>query len=182
MEFFLTSRRIIDKLPLVMKKTFTRHLKHAFIVAVAAAAAHPAVAAGDSVVVLGKDGSQYTVLMSDVKRISLGSADLVLETRDGSPATYLYSAVDRILIGADGAGIADISAEGDIAVWPTVVDDILNIAGAETGTVISVYGINGSLVASATTAEGTTSINLSAAPAGMCIVSIGGKTVKIIKK
>ena len=166
-----------------MKKLFTHQIRHALaIAAIAAMSALPLRADGDSVIVLAKDGTSYTAKIADVKRIDLGADALVISTTGDVSTTYQYSDVDRILIGADADGIEGITSGGNIAIWPTVVTDNLNIAGAEAGTPVKVYGINGSLVAAGTTAEGTLSLDLSSAPAGVCIVNVGTKTVKIIKK
>jgi len=139
-------------------------------------------ASGDSVVILAKDGTSYTAKMAEVKKIDLGVTGLVLTTTAGGEATYAYADVDRILIGADAAGITDVVAGGEIAVWPTVVTDVVNVAGAEAGTPVKVFALNGSLVASATASDGTLTVNMAGAPSGVCIVAIGDKSVKIIKK
>lgn len=167
-----------------MNKLFTQLFRHAFaIAATVAVSALPANAEGDSVIILAKDGSSYVAKMVDVKRIELGDDGLVLNTAgDASRATYLYTEVDRILIGAQADGMENVTADGNIAIWPTAVTSTLNIAGAEAGTPVRVYGVNGSLVASSSTTEGVLSIDLSSVSPGVCIVSVGTKTVKIIKK
>lgn len=139
-------------------------------------------AADDSVVILAKNGTSYTTKMADVKKIALGETSLVLTTAGGDEATYAYADVARILVWAEAAGITDAVARGEIAVWPTVVTDVVNVGGAEPGTPVKVYALNGSLVASATASDGTLSVNVAGAPSGVCIVSIGDKSVKIIKK
>lgn len=165
-----------------MKNFFTQILKSACIVSVLAAAATPVMAGEPSVVVLTKDGSSYSVPLTDVKRIGLGGDGVEISRTGGTTASYAYADINRILIGADAAGITDITSEGNIAVWPTIAHETIHIAGAEPGTPISVYALNGALVASAVATEGTTAVGISAAPDGVCIVSVGSKTVKIIKK
>ncbi len=166
-----------------MKKLFTQLIRPALAIAAAVAVSVlPARADGDSVIILAKDGTSCTAKIADVKSIELGSDGLVLNTKNESPATYLYADIDRILIGAQAGGIEGITADGSIAIWPTAVTSTLNVAGAKAGTPVRIYGVNGSLVASATASDGTLSIDLSSAPAGVCIVNVGTKTVKIIKK
>jgi len=166
-----------------MERTLPKLLKHALVTAVlVAASAIPAHAEDDSVIILAKDGTSFTAKIADVKRIDLGTDNLELSTGDGNSVSYSYSDVDRIMIGATPAGIADITGNGDIAIWPTAVTSTLHIAGAEAGTPVMVYGINGTLVASATAGNSTLSLDISAAQPGVCIVNVGTKTVKIIKK
>ena len=166
-----------------MKRTLPQLIQHALTVAaVVAVSIFSAHAEGDSVTILAKDGTSFTAKIADVKRIDLGTDEVVLSTESGESATYSYADVDRIMIGATPAGISDITAQGNVAVWPTTVSSTLNIAGAEPGTTVNVYGINGALIATAKATDGTLSIDLSGAPAGVCIVSIGNHSVKIIKK
>lgn len=167
-----------------MNKLFTQLLRHTFaIAATVAVSVLPAYAEGDSVIILAKDGTSYVAKMADVKRIELGDDGiLVSASGDVTPATYLYTEVDRILIGAQADGIEDVTANGNIAIWPTAVTSTLYVAGAEAGTHVKVYGVNGTLVGSARATEGILSIDLSSAPTGVCIVNAGTKTVKIIKK
>lgn len=166
-----------------MKKTFTHLLRHAL--AVGAIVAAPMLAwagTGDYVVVLTQDGGSYETRISDISRIALGADKLSVVTADGS-TDYSYSDIDRIDVGANSASIEAITAEGNVAVWPTPVTDLLHVNGAEAATPVKVYAVNGALVASGVTAaDGSLTLDLTAAPAGVCVVAIGSHAVKVIKK
>lgn len=162
------------KLPKLIKKSL-----------LAFAVAFPVMAmaeGGDAVVVIAKDGSTFEVQISQVDRIGFGSTQLTVSTTGGETDAIDYKDVDRVLIGAKRQGIADLTAGGNIAVWPTVVESAVNIAGAPAGTPVRVFTSGGALVGSAVCGETGTSLDISAAPSGVCIVAVGDKSVKIIKK
>lgn len=166
-----------------MKQTFTHLLRHAL--AVGAIVATPMIAwagTGDYVVVLTKDGGSHETLISDISRIALGADKLSVVTPDGS-SDYSYSDIDRIDVGVNSAAIEAITADGAIAIWPSPVTDILNVNGAEPATAVKAYAVNGSLVASGiTAADGSLTLDLSAAPSGVCVVTVGARAVKVVKK
>lgn len=137
---------------------------------------------GEYIVVIPQSGEQYTVKMADVNRITLGEQEVVVSTNSGQTKSYGYGDVDRILIGANTDGILDITAGGNIAVWPTLVSSTLHIAGAEAGTPVKVFDVSGKPVAESKTTSDTLELNLESAPAGICIVCIGKHTVRIVKK
>lgn len=58
----------------------------------------------------------------------------------------------------------------------------LNIQGAEDGTQISVYSVNGSQVGSAVSSYGQASVNTSLQPGSIAIVKIGQKSMKVFLK
>ena len=166
-----------------MKLTFTHMLRH--VLAMGAVVAAPMLAwagTGDYVVVLTKAGTSFETRISELDRISLGADKLSVITADGS-TDYDYSDIDRIDLGANSAAIEAITADGSIAVWPSPVTDFLHVNGAEAATAVKVYAVSGALVASGvTTADGSLSLDLTAAPAGVCVVTIGSQAVKVIKK
>lgn len=138
---------------------------------------------GTAVVVIGKDGSRHEVMISDVDRIEFGELSFTLHRIAPEPCSaHAYADIDRILIGADRASVSDLTAGGNIAVWPTAVESTLNVAGTEPGTHIAVYDLGGALAASARTTADTASLDLSALTPGVYVVAVGKHTVKIIKK
>ncbi len=59
---------------------------------------------------------------------------------------------------------------------------ILTIQGAEDGTPVSVYGINGTQEGAATVSNGSATINTTLQPGSVAIVKIGQKSVKVTIK
>lgn len=150
----------------------------------AAAIALPASVSAEGLVavMLAKDGTSYEIALDRVSRIALGADDVTIESVSGDNTSMPYTDVDRILIGAKPSGVADAVSRGEIAVYPTVTDREVHIAGADAGAPVRVYGIDGSLVCTATAADGVTTLDVSQARAGMLLVQVAGHTVKIIKK
>lgn len=168
-----------------MKRRLTTFFRLTLLMAVMAVGSIFSLRAEDSgeyLVVIPQSGEQYTVKMTDVDRITLDANQVVVSTNSGQTKSYAYGDVDRILIGANSSGIRDITAHGNIAVWPTIVTSTLHIAGAEAGTSVKVFDVSGKLVAQSTTTADTLELSLGNAPAGICIVCVGKHTVRIVKK
>ncbi len=164
-----------------MKQTLQKFIRKPLLAALIMAPA-AAMAEGDAVIVLAKDGTSFEVGIPQVERIEFGSSQLSVKTRSAETTSFDYSDIDRMLIGAKRQGIAKLATDGNIAVWPTMTESAVNVAGAAKGAQVRIYTASGALVASATCADGTATLDISAAPAGVCIVAIGNKSVKIIKK
>lgn len=166
-------------------KSIRKHFGWPFLGALMLAA--PAAAAEDSgvaaIVVLGNDGSRQEYALADVDRINFTSDAVAVALKEGEqPAPVAYGDVDRILLNSTLSGILSAMTDSEVAVWPTVTTGIVNIAGAEPGTTYSVYTAGGSLALTGKTAEGQTVADLSRLPDGMCVLTLGTKSVKIIKK
>lgn len=138
--------------------------------------------AGKGVVVISKDGNRHEVALSDVRRIDIGQTGVTVSHRDGESHERKFEEIDRILIGATVAGVKDVLADGDVAVWPTVTEGPVNIAGVAAGTEIAVYDLGGNMVAETVTEGDAATIDLSAAESGVYVVSLGKESVKVIKK
>lgn len=106
----------------------------------------PAQATDQAVVVVSTDGSQRQVLISDLARIDIGSDGLTLVTTGGESITTAYADIDRVLIGAEYTAVADLLGDNEVAMWPTITSDVVNIAGLPEGTAVSVAGLNGTTV------------------------------------
>lgn len=166
-----------------MKKNLLSYLRTLLLagaVSVGCAAAHAAETVG--VIVVKADGSTYELELSAVDRIAFGTSGVAVVNTGGQSTEFVYADIDRIMLGKELTGISEISSGGDIAVWPSVVRNIINIAGAEPGTEVRVYSLDGALVAAGRCSDAALSLDLSSAPAGMCLVAVGNQTVKIIKK
>lgn len=135
-----------------------------------------------AVVMLAKDGRTYELPLNDVDRIDFGQTEVTMTGKTGGSGSMEYAQIDRIIISSDYTGIAGLTAQGDIAVYPSVTSGPLNIAGAPADTRIAVYTLGGTLVKEARTSETMLTLDLSDAPSGMMIVQVGTRPVKIIKK
>lgn len=162
-----------------MKHFFTRILCGAILTLAGAGIAG---AAEKAVVVISADGQQRQELLTNVDRIEIGKNSVTVKTTGGDAWSEPFDEIDRILIGAEYSAVQQITSPGDIAVWPTVTSDFLNVSGLHNGDIIKVYDLNGTLCVSATANDGLTSVNLSPIPAGAYIVTTGKHSVKIIKK
>lgn len=153
--------------------------------AVAAVTPQSALCESVGVAIVKVDGTTHHVVFEEIDRIEIGNESVTVHHATAAPATHAMADIQRIDIGVSGlsSGISNAVAEGSIAVWPTVVESSINIAGAPAETAINVFSINGRNVASTKTdADGSASVNLSGLPAGHYIIAVGAHTVKIVKK
>lgn len=139
-------------------------------------------AAEKAVVVISADGTQRQELLTNVDRIEIGETSLTLKTAGGETRTTAYDELDRVLIGTEYSAIQQITSPGDIAIWPTVTSDNLNVSGLRAGDAVTVYDLRGSLAVRATATDGVTTVSLASLPTGAYIVTAGNHSVKIIKK
>ena len=153
------------------------------LVAFAAVAASVEASAVRSVVVISNDGTSREVALADVARIDIGQGKLTLHTTGGDSRDVPYESLDRMLIGAETSAVSSMLADGDIAIWPTLVTSDVNVTGLEGGGAVSVYSASGAIVATvAADAEGNASIDMTGAASGVYVVSAGKHSVKIMKK
>ncbi len=157
-------------------------LKKLSAIALVCVAGLSAGAAEPGIAVLDKDGTTYEVSIAALDRLSFGSTTLTVLTTSGEEKSYAYGDIEKITLDAEIAGAQTIAANGHIAVWPTLTSSELYISGAEKGTPVYVYTATGALLIATEVGDGTLSLDLGSAPAGLCIVSVGDRSVKVIKK
>lgn len=146
------------------------------------ASAGIAESAEKAVVVISADGTQRQELLTNVDRIEIGETSLTLKTVGGETRTTAYDELDRILIGAEYSAIQQITSPGDIAVWPTVTSDNLNVTGLQPGDAVTVYDLRGAVAVRTIATDGMTTVSVASLPSGAYIVAAGKHSVKIIKK
>lgn len=160
----------------------TKHLLYAFA-GIAMLCAPFRLMAEKGVVIVGSDGSQIEHSLNNVVRIAVGTESVTLHHSSGDTHEMQFGDLDRILIGAQLSAIEKIMAPGDIAVWPTATTGAVNVAGAEAGTVVEIYNLEGKLTATSKVNEnGAATLDISAATSGIYLVTTNGHTVKIVKK
>lgn len=161
-----------------------KHLKLCLAVLMLAAAAGQA-RADKAVVVVGKDGDRTVVALNDIRRIDIEPAGIRIHKADGTSSEHGHSGIDRILIGADNTAVKSMLAErrGSIAVWPSVTDGPVSVAGLEPGDKVEVFDTDGRQIAVCQAdSEGIATLDISRAKAGICIVNAAGKSVKVVKQ
>lgn len=135
------------------------------------------------VAIIKADGTQHTVEFAALHRIDIGETAVTVHHTTAEPTTHNMADIERIDIGTDVSGIADITARGEIAVWPTVATDVVNVAGAKADAAVKLFDLNGRCVASAQTDNsGAASLNVAALTPGAYVLGVANHTVKIIKK
>ena len=160
-------------------KFYPKKLLTAALVACASMAAYAEI----GVVVIASNGDRTEVALPDVQRIDIGTEGITLHHAGQDPVSVEYGSLDRILIGAETNAVQSIMKEGDICVWPTAVTDRISVTGAPAGTTISVFAADGrQLAATKASAGAPADIDMSAAPAGVYVVTVGKHSVKVIKK
>ena len=160
-----------------MKHIYTKML---CVLALGMASAMSA-SADKGVVVISTDGTERYVTLADIDRIQIGQNSLTVQCVNGTSQTVPYKDIDRVLVGASTSSVSSITAPGEIAVWPTATTDIVNISGLAAGETVAVFDIKGATVLKGISAEGLTTLSLGHLPAGIYVLAVNGKSVKIIK-
>ena len=84
--------------------------------------------------------------------------------------------------GPNGGGIDGVASVRAAAVLIQSNGSALTVSGADDGTPINVYSVNGSQAGSAISQNGSASINTSLQPGSIAIVKVGEKSVKVLMK
>ena len=134
---------------------------------------------------------QYTITDSDIKSGSSNEVQLgvtynisVYATKSGydnsetANATLCWIDVEPKTEGIVN-GVASVRAA---AVLIQSNGSALTVSGADDGTPINVYSVNGSQAGSAISQNGSASINTSLQPGSIAIVKVGEKSVKVLMK
>jgi hypothetical protein len=134
---------------------------------------------------------QYTITDSDIKSGSSNEVQLgvtynisVYATKSGydnsetANATLCWIDVDPKTEGIVN-GVASVRAA---AVLIQSNGSAFTVSGADDGTPINVYSVNGSQAGSAISQNGSASINTSLQPGSIAIVKVGEKSVKVLMK
>lgn len=139
-------------------------------------------AADNGIIVIARDGSRHEVIFDNLNYIEIGNTAVTVHHSDGDSHTHDYTDVDRILIGAKTSAIDNVTAAGDIAIWPSTVVEAVNVAGAKAGAVITVADTAGRQFTTSADSDGTAIIDVTAMAPGVIIVNVNNHSVKLIKK
>ncbi|MDE6300470.1 MAG: T9SS type A sorting domain-containing protein [Muribaculaceae bacterium] len=134
-----------------------------------------------AVVVITADGTQRGVMLDDVDRIELGSDALTVQTASGTSETVQYSEINRVLIGSEWQSVKQLTAPGEIAVWPVTTNDLVNVSGLSDGEIVRVYALDGALALQVDAVSGLTTVSLAQLPAGIYVLTAHNQSVKIVK-
>lgn len=136
-----------------------------------------------AVVVISTDGTQRQEAIKDLDRIELGTEAVTLKLTDGQSESFDYAKIDRILVNSEWSAVRALAKADEIAVWPAQTSGPVHISGLAEGQTVTVTNLKGAKVLSASaSAEGLTTLDLAAQPAGIYILSAANHSVKIIKK
>lgn len=131
--------------------------------------------------VLCLDGTAYTLKMSEVEKIEIGSGTVSVVTVTGGSRTWQTAEVDRIALTADGAGIRNAKT-GSEDIRFGVSGSTVIVTGAPDGTAVELYDAAGRLAGRTVSRDGKAEIDASRGAAGTYVVKAGQKAQKLIKK
>ena len=143
-------------------------------------------AATPGVTFLFTDGTKASFAFSAAPKITVTSTGITLSAAGQEDASYQFSAVRRYYFEDDvKTAIGRVDADG-AASHPlfSYANGTVSVSGMKAGERIRAVSMNGAAVASAVAGrQGNASVDLSAAGAGVCVVSTGGGvSFKVIKK
>ena len=110
---------------------------------------------------------------SIVTRITFEGDNVVLHFKGGDSQT---ADMDAVVLGFE------YSPTTSISVLRGTVDNYLNLAGLDEGTVVSIYDAQGKLITTTTAREAKAVLSVSTLRSGVYVLKAGRQVVKFIKK
>ena len=162
--------------------------KKALILSMALALSSLGAWAGDpGVTILFTNGKTVTLAMASDPKIAIGSDCMTVSSSRAAAISYQFNDVQRFYFEDDAIETGIQQAEGPVSTQRPVVkyvDGTVTVSGMAAGERLSVVTADGSAVATARAGSaGNASIDLSAASAGVYVVSTGsGISFKLLKK
>lgn len=130
-------------------------------------------------VVLSRTGLASTFVPSEVKRITFDGGKMYVVTRQGETHEWLISEVQKCYFGA-------------LSEDPTSIETLQNrklrlsqhvlYVDVTAKAVLKVVNAEGRVVLAKKVSAGKTSVSLDALPSGVYVVTIGGETLKLLKR
>lgn len=148
------------------------------VLAVFCAKAHNV--AGEEVCYLVTD-TQVEIPMEEVGFLLAADDDTYFSvvTQD----SHIYKGVTRATFEKrTTVGVAQVNAQGQLAVYPTVSHSSLTVSGCQQGEQISVVSLAGQVCIVTEAADGGATVDVSALQPGAYLLNVGGMTVKFIKR
>lgn len=145
-----------------------------------------ALAATPGVTFLFTDGTKASFAFSSAPKITMTSTSIIVSAADQESASYEFSKVQRYYFEDDvQTAIKRVDADGAVSnPLFSYASGAVSVSGMKAGERIRVVSVSGAAVASAAAdAQGSASVDLSSASAGVYVVSTdGGVSFKVIKK
>lgn len=120
-------------------------------------------------------GNTTSWTVESLQKMTFENGNVVLTLKSGATSSAAISTVKRLYFSTESSGVESIEADSSIA-WDGGVISVQTQGAAP----YTVCGVNGAVVARGTV-SGEGKIDLNSAESGIYIVSISGKTFKILK-
>lgn len=152
---------------------FKKRWMLALLVAGCVSAAHA------DLVVLERDGTACSLSPEKVRSITFDSGRMTVKTVDGTMQTWEVSAIRKCYFGAAPEVPTGVSA-ALASRWVVRGDNVM--VSSASASVLTVLNAEGRLVLMQHVVAGTSTVSLANLPAGVYLVRMNGKTLKLMKR
>ena len=133
-----------------------------------------------SLITIKADGKEYVYALADVQRIVFAEdSDTMIAEMKGETSEV----TDIVNVSFGMHDFSDVKAISTsyLAVFPNPVHTTLTITGADAGSKIDLYGVNGTLLQSVPAQSNATDIDVSSLESGTYFLRVGTKSIKFVK-
>lgn len=127
-----------------------------------------------------KNGTKSDLQLQDNGKMTVAGDELGIQVEPTAKITVFPMAdIRKVTFSSATTGVAQNAAEKDIVVFPNPVQDRMFLSNVEKGAQLSIYNLQGVLVAEMTYSE--EGVDVSSLPAGSYLLSVNGVSVKVNK-
>jgi len=128
-----------------------------------------------------KDGTQKISSINSVGKLTVSDQNLVIKLTDGTASTYLLTAIQKIIFD-NSTEVNNIANQKELLLYPNPATDFILLKNAVEGqSNITIYSMDGALLASTNIYDPNQQIDISSLPKGLYILKVNNQVLKFSK-
>lgn len=154
--------------------------KYSSILTLAAMLCAASLQAATNITVMMKDGTKSEFQLSEEGKMFFSDNNLCVQAAPTSKLTvYSIADIRKVTFDKSETGLTNNGAESDVFAFPNPVKDRMFLSNVKEGSKLSIYNMQGALVAEMNYSE--EGVDLSSLAAGSYVISVNGVSLKVNK-